>query len=170
MLTVTFGLAALAPTAEAAPAPPQLDARAWVLIDASDGDVLAAERPERSYPIASTTKLMTALVARDRLKLGETVVAPAYAANPAESLLGLTAGERIEVRDLLYGLLLASGNDAAVALAEASAGSEGRFVALMNRRPRACCRRRWAASVVQRPIRPPAAQGCPDWKPAERGR
>ena len=76
---------------------------------------------------------MTAYVARERLGLGQTVVAPAYVATTAESLLGLTEGERIEVRDLLYGLILASGNDAAVALAEAAAGSEAAFVRRMNR-------------------------------------
>ncbi len=75
---------------------------------------------------------MTALVARRELRLGETVTAPPYAALPAESLLGLEAGEQIEVRDLLYGLLLVSGNDAAEALAEAAAGSREAFVAQMN--------------------------------------
>ena len=62
---------------------------------------------------------MTAYVARSELRLGETVVAPPYDALAAESLLGLEAGERIKVRDLLYGLLLVSGNDAAEALAQA---------------------------------------------------
>jgi serine-type D-Ala-D-Ala carboxypeptidase (penicillin-binding protein 5/6) len=77
---------------------------------------------------------MTAYVARRDLKLGETVVAPPYAAAaPAESLLGLRPGERIKVEDLLYGLLLVSGNDAAEALAQASAGSEDAFVKRMNR-------------------------------------
>ena len=75
---------------------------------------------------------MTAYVARRDLKLGQTVVAPDYDAGPAESLLGLEAGERIKVRDLLYGLLLVSGNDAAAALAKDSAGSEAAFVAQMN--------------------------------------
>jgi D-alanyl-D-alanine carboxypeptidase (penicillin-binding protein 5/6) len=115
------------------PAPPQLPARAWVLVDAGDGETLAGKRQRGSYPVASTTKLMTAYVARRGLDLDQIVVAPAYAANPAESLLGLSAGERIAVRDLLYGLLLASGNDAAAALAEAAAGSEPRFVARMNK-------------------------------------
>jgi D-alanyl-D-alanine carboxypeptidase (penicillin-binding protein 5/6) len=126
----------LSAPAPAAAQEPQLAARAWVLVDPEDGEVLAARRAHGSYPVASTTKLMTALVARDRLGLGETVVAPAYNAIAAESLLGLVAGERIEVRDLLYGLLLASGNDAAVALAQASAGSEPRFVRQMNRTAR----------------------------------
>jgi D-alanyl-D-alanine carboxypeptidase (penicillin-binding protein 5/6) len=126
-------LVALGVAAPAAAAPPELPARAWALADARDGEVLASESPERSYPVASTTKLMTAFVAREELDLGETVVAPAYFANSAESLLGLTEGERIRVRDLLYGLILASGNDAAAALAEAAAGSEPAFVRQMNR-------------------------------------
>ena len=60
---------------------------------------------------------MTAYVARRDARLDQTVVAPAYTPLPAESLLGLQAGERIAVRDLLYGLMLASGNDAARGLA-----------------------------------------------------
>ena len=125
----------LVPGAEAAaPSPPAgLPARAWVLVDADDGEVLAAHRASSSYSIASTTKLMTAYVARRELGLHEVVVAPPYQALAAESLLGLEAGERIEVRDLLYGLLLVSGNDAAEALAQAAAGSEDAFVAEMNR-------------------------------------
>jgi serine-type D-Ala-D-Ala carboxypeptidase (penicillin-binding protein 5/6) len=122
-----------APAVAAKPAPPELPARAWVLVDADDREVLAARRPTREAPVASTTKLMTAYVAREKLGLGKTVVAPAYFANAAESLLGLTEGERIEVRDLLYGLILASGNDAAAALAQAAGGSEEAFVRQMNR-------------------------------------
>jgi D-alanyl-D-alanine carboxypeptidase (penicillin-binding protein 5/6) len=129
---------AAAPSASGAPpSPPSgLPARAWVLVDADDGEVLAAHRAASSYSIASTTKLMTAYVARRELGLHEEVVAPPYAALPAESLLGLEAGERIEVRDLLYGLLLVSGNDAAEALAQAAGGSEDGFVAQMNRAAR----------------------------------
>jgi serine-type D-Ala-D-Ala carboxypeptidase (penicillin-binding protein 5/6) len=104
-----------------------------VLIDASDGAVLAAHRAHASYSIASTTKLMTAYISRRELKLSQRVTAPLYVpSSPAESLLGLEQGERISVRDLLYGLLLASGNDAAVTLADAAAGSTSAFVAQMN--------------------------------------
>jgi D-alanyl-D-alanine carboxypeptidase (penicillin-binding protein 5/6) len=125
--------AAYASPARAADDPPRdLPAAAWVLVDAEDGTVLAAHRAEAQRSIASTTKLMTAYVARRDLRLGETVVAPPYDALPAESLMGLVAGERIEVRDLLYGLLLPSGNDAAEALAQAAAGSEDGFVDEMN--------------------------------------
>ena len=118
------------------PPPPDVPARSYLLLDGDDGDILAARGADRQSSIASTTKLMTAYVARRSLRLGETVTAPAYQALAAESLLGLEAGERIRVRDLLYGLLLVSGNDAAVALAEASAGSVPSFVDRMNRAAR----------------------------------
>jgi serine-type D-Ala-D-Ala carboxypeptidase (penicillin-binding protein 5/6) len=83
-------------------------------------------------PIASATKLMTALIALRRLRPGDEVTAPDYLAGPTESLMGLEAGEAVSVRDLLYGLLLESGNDAAVALAIRVSGSVPDFVALMN--------------------------------------
>ncbi len=80
---------------------------------------------------------MTAFVARGRLDLDEKVTAPGYTpTSSAESLLGLVEGERITTRDLLYGLLLASGNDAAVALADAASGSVDAFVAQMNKTAR----------------------------------
>jgi D-alanyl-D-alanine carboxypeptidase (penicillin-binding protein 5/6) len=86
--------------------------------------------------MASTTKLMTAYVTLHRLALNRSLVAPPYHAIPGESLLGLKAGERVSVRDLLYGLLLPSGNDAAVTLADGVAGSIPAFVAEMNRAAR----------------------------------
>jgi D-alanyl-D-alanine carboxypeptidase (penicillin-binding protein 5/6) len=78
------------------------------------------------------TKLMTAFIALEELRPGDEVTAPDYAAGAAESLMGLEAGEVVSVRDLLYGLLLASGNDAAVALAIRVSGSVPDFVARMN--------------------------------------
>jgi serine-type D-Ala-D-Ala carboxypeptidase (penicillin-binding protein 5/6) len=139
-LLVAVSAAAVVAGAAAAPATPassttpapEPPARAWVLVDASDGEALASRAPRRPAPVASATKLMTAYVARRELRLGERVVAPAYSAAPGESLVGLQEGERIRVRDLLRGLVLASGNDAAVALAEASAGTVPRFVEEMN--------------------------------------
>ena len=110
----------------------EIPARAYVLIDAEEGDLLAGRGENRRSSIASATKLMTAFVARRSLELDEALVAPPYQALAAESLLGLQPGERIEVRDLLYGLLLASGNDAAVTLAQGSAGSVEAFVRRMN--------------------------------------
>ncbi len=108
-------------------------ARAWILIDARTGAVLAAHRPDRPLPIASTTKLMTAYVVLKDLPLDKIVTAQPYHPEYGESLMGLRAGERISVRDLLYGLILLSGNDAAHTLAVAAAGSQPRFVRQMNR-------------------------------------
>jgi D-alanyl-D-alanine carboxypeptidase (penicillin-binding protein 5/6) len=87
----------------------------------------------RHLPIASTTKLMTAYVALHELPLEKIVRAAPYEAEYGESLLELRPGQRISVRDLLYGLILRSGNDAAYDLARAAAGSERRFVDQMNR-------------------------------------
>ena len=115
-------------------AEPKLDARAWALIDARDGEVLASHAAARRLPIASTTKLMTAYVALQELPLEKTVRAAPYESIYGESLLELRPGQRISVRDLLYGLILRSGNDAAYDLALAAAGSEARFVRQMNRR------------------------------------
>jgi D-alanyl-D-alanine carboxypeptidase (penicillin-binding protein 5/6) len=112
--------------------PPQLDARAWILVDARDGEPLAGRSVSRSLPIASATKLMTAYLALRDLDLDEMVSAPAYSAAPAESILGLSEGERISVRDLLVAMMLPSANDAASAVATEVAGSIPRFVVRMN--------------------------------------
>jgi D-alanyl-D-alanine carboxypeptidase (penicillin-binding protein 5/6) len=103
------------------------------VIDARTGDVLASHALDEPLPIASTTKLMTAYVAMKDLPLDKIVRAAPYDAEYGESLMGLRAGQRISVRDLLYGLILLSGNDAAHTLAIAAAGSQERFVAQMNR-------------------------------------
>jgi serine-type D-Ala-D-Ala carboxypeptidase (penicillin-binding protein 5/6) len=113
---------------------PQLEARAWALIDARSGDVLASHAASERLPIASTTKLMTAYVAMRELPLNQIVSAAPYESIYGESLLELMPGERVSVRDLLYGLILRSGNDAAYDLAVAAAGSEDAFVRQMNQR------------------------------------
>jgi serine-type D-Ala-D-Ala carboxypeptidase (penicillin-binding protein 5/6) len=112
--------------------PPKVAARAWALIDARTGEVLSAHAGARHLLIASTTKLMTAWVVLHELPPERIVRAAPYHATPGESLLGLRAGQRISVRDLLYGMVLVSGNDAAYDLALAAAGSEARFVRQMN--------------------------------------
>jgi len=124
--------AALTPGA-ARGAAPHPDAAAWIVVDPADGRVLASHRARAQLPIASTTKLMTAYLALRNLRPGERLTAPAYHAKRAESVLGLHAGESDTVHDLLYGLLLPSGNDAAVDLADGVAGSVPAFVARMNR-------------------------------------
>jgi serine-type D-Ala-D-Ala carboxypeptidase (penicillin-binding protein 5/6) len=111
----------------------EVEGRAWALIDARSGDVLVSHAGRRHLPIASTTKLMTAYVALKDLPLNKLVTAAPYNAEYGESLMGLKTGERVSVRDLLYGLTLLSGNDAAHTLAVAAAGSQARFVAEMNR-------------------------------------
>jgi serine-type D-Ala-D-Ala carboxypeptidase (penicillin-binding protein 5/6) len=113
--------------------PPKLDARAWILIDPRDDEVLASSAPNRELPIASATKLMTARLALKELKVNEKLKAPPYQALPAESLLGLRAGEKMAVRDLLYALVLESANDAAATIATGVSGSVPRFVNQMNR-------------------------------------
>lgn len=112
---------------------PRIEARAWTLVDARTGETLTSHAVARRLPIASTTKLMTAYVVLHELPLDRVVRAAPYHAEYGESLLGLRPGQRISVRDLLYGLILRSGNDAAYDLARAAAGSEPRFVAQMNR-------------------------------------
>jgi D-alanyl-D-alanine carboxypeptidase (penicillin-binding protein 5/6) len=133
LAALALALIALVLPATAVAKGPQIEARSWALIDANSGDVLVSHAARRHLPIASTTKLMTAYVVLHELPLDRMVRAAPYAAEYGESLLGLRAGQRISVRDLLYGLILRSGNDAAYDLALAAAGSEQRFVAEMNR-------------------------------------
>jgi serine-type D-Ala-D-Ala carboxypeptidase (penicillin-binding protein 5/6) len=134
-LLAAFAAALLCLVASAAAAPrPRPEARAWTLIDARTGAVIESHASARSLPIASTTKLMTAYVAMQELPLDKVVRAAPYHPIYGESLLGLRTGQRISVRDLLYGLILRSGNDAAHDLALAAAGSVPRFVVEMNRR------------------------------------
>jgi serine-type D-Ala-D-Ala carboxypeptidase (penicillin-binding protein 5/6) len=121
------------PAASAAAASgPRLDAKAWILIDPRDDSVLASKAPDRRLPIASTTKLMTALLALRSTKPDQVLPAVPYAAQAAESTLGLEPGERMTVHDLMRALLLESANDAAATIAEGVAGSEATFVQRMN--------------------------------------
>lgn len=107
---------------------------AAIVADARTGRVLYADRPHRRLLIGSAAKLMTALVTLERVSLDDTFAAPPYAGDPTESRIGLGSGEQLLVVDLLRGLLVVSGNDAAVALAEGVAGSQEAFVELMNER------------------------------------
>jgi D-alanyl-D-alanine carboxypeptidase (penicillin-binding protein 5/6) len=118
---------------------PQSDVPVVLLVDLDDGQVLFAKAPEVQRPVASLTKVMTALIVLERLDLNDHVtVSPSAVFAPndfgASSTLGLRAGEHRTVRELLYALLLQSSNDAAVALAIEVSGSEARFVSAMNRR------------------------------------
>ena len=128
-------LAAAGPASAAAAAPPQVPgAQAAIVVDARDGTVMFAKRPDTERSIASTTKLMTALLALEEAEPGDVITAPAYNALPAESRINLAQGEDMTVQDLLEALLLESANDAAVALAEGISGSREAFVEEMNDR------------------------------------
>ena len=114
------------------PGPP-VEARSWGLIDGRTGEVLISHAGKQRLPIASTTKLMTAYVAMKDMPLDKVVRAADYEAEYGESLMNLRPGQEISVRDLLYGLILRSGNDAAYTLALRAAGSVPKFVEQMNR-------------------------------------
>ena len=117
------------------PAPPSLDgAAAAILVDARDGSPILQKDPGESRSIASTTKLMTALLTLERADMDAVFTAPDYRALAVESKIDLRAGERMRVRDLLEALMLESANDAAVTLAEGIAGSRAEFVREMNAR------------------------------------
>jgi D-alanyl-D-alanine carboxypeptidase (penicillin-binding protein 5/6) len=127
----------LAPAASARVQRPSLSsASAGIVVDARSGDVLLSKRADARRPIASTTKLMTALLTLESGKLNRTFTAPAYNAAPLESKINLRRGERMKVRDLLTALLLESANDAAVDLAVGVSGSKQAFVDKMNARAR----------------------------------
>ncbi len=116
-------------------APPTVPtAESAILIDGRDGTVMFAKRPDAQRSIASTTKLMTALLALESADPDEVFTAPAYSAAPAESRINLREGEQMTVEDLLEALLLESANDAAAALAENISGSRDAFVEEMNER------------------------------------
>ena len=134
-LAAVLLVAAPSPAAAAEPAPPRVPtAQAAILVDGVDGTVMFAKRPDDERSIASTTKLMTALLTLEEARPGDVFTAPAYNAMPAESRINLRAGEEMTVQDLLEGLLLESANDAAVDLAENIAGSREAFVKQMNER------------------------------------
>jgi D-alanyl-D-alanine carboxypeptidase len=112
--------------------------RSGLVFDVDSGEVLWRHRPERVLPIASLTKMMTALVVVERVPEGEKVGITSEALSYTGSGVGLfRRGRRIGVSVMLHGLLLPSGNDAAIALAQHVGGSVPGFVAMMNARARA---------------------------------
>jgi D-alanyl-D-alanine carboxypeptidase len=112
---------------------PHVLAKSWALIDGRTGEVLTSHAGEERRLVASTTKLMTAYVAMKDLPLAKIVKAQPYEYEYGESVMGLRAGQKISVEDLLYGLILLSAGDAAHTLAIDSAGSTKKFVKEMNK-------------------------------------
>lgn len=113
-----------------------ISAESAVLIDADTGQVLYAKNPGFRRPIASTTKIMTALLALESGNLDRVVKVSKRAAEVGESSINLKAGEELTLEQLVYGALIRSGNDACVAIAEEVAGSEQNFINLMNYKAR----------------------------------
>lgn len=136
ILSVLLGLAlpvgASAQTVVAEPS--SLSAKSAILMEAETETVLFAKNERERLGMASTTKIMTALLAAERLSPTEAVTVPPEAVGIEGSSVYLVAGERLTVTELLYALMLASANDAATALAIAVAGSIEAFADLMNRR------------------------------------
>jgi serine-type D-Ala-D-Ala carboxypeptidase (penicillin-binding protein 5/6) len=120
-----------AASAEAAPAPPDVSCTACAVGDAV-GHVYWGRAVDQRLPNASSTKIVTALVVLDRVPLEDEVTVSASAAATPGGYLSLEPGEVLTVEDLLHGLLMASSNDAAVALAQHVSGSEKAFVEEMN--------------------------------------
>lgn len=125
----------IAPAAAAGLGPPPTPAgTAWLLVDGESGEVLAARNEDVARPMASTTKMMTALVAIESGDLDRVVTVVPAAVAVGESSAGLRPGQRVTMRDLIRALMIGSGNDAAIAIAYAVAGSEAEFVTRMNDR------------------------------------
>ena len=136
-----LGLAAGA-AAQSAPQPPEIAARAYLLLDLSSGQELAAREADLAVPPASLTKLMTAYLVFDALRVGklsldQKLTVSELARRQPGSRMFLEAGMKVPVEDLIKGLLVQSGNDAAVTLAEGTAGGVERFVQQMNEQAQA---------------------------------
>src|SRR6267142_1490043 len=134
LLVLALSRAALAE----APVPPALSARAWLLLDATSGQLIATRNPGGRVEPASLTKLMTAYIAFAALKgrslaLGQTITVSERAWRVSGSRMFIEPRQPVTVQELLHGMIVQSGNDACIALAETIAGSEPAFVERMNR-------------------------------------
>ena len=116
--------------------PGQLYARSAVLMDADSGRILFAKNAETERPMASTTKIMTCILALERADPDESVSVSANAAAQPRVRLGTVEGQKFKLKDLLYSLMLESHNDTAVMLAEHLAGSVEQFADEMNQKAR----------------------------------
>lgn len=125
---------------QSATALPAVSAATAIVINEETGAVLGSKNPDTPRPNPSTTKIMTALIAIERNAANlDVIVGPisAKAASTYGSTMNLETGDTVSLRDLLYGLMLPSGNDAGVAIAEWIGGNEDNFVTLMNERAEA---------------------------------
>ncbi len=113
---------------------PTINARSAIVMDFDTGTILYEKNAYRKRPMASTTKIMTGIVAIENCSLDEDVTISEKAGHMGGSVMGIKTGTTIKMRDLLYGMLICSGNDAAVAIAEHVGGSIEGFSELMNKK------------------------------------
>jgi len=113
---------------------PSVSAKSAVVLEYATGKTVYAKNENEKLPMASTTKIMTALLALERGNLSDIITIGPKAAGVEGSSMYLKAGEQLSLEELLYGLMLSSGNDAAVAIAEHIAGSEEAFAKMMTDR------------------------------------
>jgi len=111
---------------------PEVNSRSAIIYDRKSKEIIWGKKENEKRKMASTTKIMTAIIILERCNLNDTVIISKKAAGTGGSRLGLKVNDKVSVGDLLYGLLLVSGNDAAVALAEYTAGNIASFAELMN--------------------------------------
>lgn len=150
----TASLRAPGPSVPGEACNPALTAAAYLVMDADTGLVLSERGAAQPRPIASTTKIMTAVLALEQGRLEQMVTVSARAAATEGTRMELRSWQQAPMRDLLYGLILRSGNDAAVAIAEHLAGSEPAFATRMTMR---------AAELGARDTRFFNASGLDDW-------
>lgn len=115
---------------------PNLNSRAAIIYDRNSKEVIYGKEENTKRKMASTTKIMTCMVVLEKGELTDTVIVSKKAAGTGGSRVGLKTGDKVSVQDLLYGLMLCSGNDAAVALAEHVGGCVEGFADLMNEKAR----------------------------------
>lgn len=111
---------------------PMISGQAGILVDISTGNALFIKAPNNKMKIASLTKIMTAVLILEHKKLTDKVYVDRESANIGENSMGISEGETYTVEELIYGLILNSGNDAAYALSKSAAGSVPTFVEWMN--------------------------------------
>ena len=121
---------------DAADEPDNLYAQSAVLMDADSGRVLFGKNENEAKPMASTTKIMTCILALENMEEGQIVAASDYAASQPKVRLGVRGKEEYYLKDILYSLMLESHNDSAVVVAEGIAGSVEAFAGLMNQKAR----------------------------------
>ncbi|MBW6391518.1 D-alanyl-D-alanine carboxypeptidase family protein [Billgrantia antri] len=138
LLVVSQALAQAVPQPQTLiPASPQIAAKSWILMDADSGRVLAEHNADERLPPASLTKLMTAYLVerelnRGNISLDDTVRVSENAWRTGGSKMFIEVNTEVSIRDLLYGIIIQSGNDASVAVAEHLAGGEAPFADMMN--------------------------------------